>query len=461
MTVRPALHQPFFASRPRAFATVLTLWTLGMVALVLAVLQSAAFKQASGGRESLGRIRAYWAARAGVETQIATLTMSTLSPDTTSGYAVTAELLNTASADLGSAQFDIRHFDGIQTVAGPLDAHSRLNIASMSAEDLMLLDGMDETVAQNIVNWCSGVDAANPQGADESAYTGLRYPYKPRGNAPRSLRELELVQNLDPALLRGEDANFNNRLDPAEDDADASLPPDNANAVLDPGWSTFLTAVSESEADGLSASGQKRLDLRTASVEDIASRLRVERNQAQAVSDHAVNNTTTVKLEDYLRSDLATLAAAQAPGGTGARFLAPQANNAVQELADEQLKALLDECTVNESRRDGPRRGRTNLNTARRETLEKLVDLEPAMLDAILLERDGRAGGFTSMTELLAIDGIDRSMLAELMARLDVRSQVFVVTSRGKDRATGLEVEIVATIDRSSIPVVIKDLFVR
>lgn len=455
------VHRTLFSSRPRAFATILTLWTLGMVALVLAVLQSAAFKQAAGGRESLGRIRAYWAARAGVETQIAALTMSTLNPDPSNGYAVTSELLNVASADLGSTSYDIRHFDGIQMVAGPLDAHSRLNIATMSAEDLMLLDGMDETVAQNIVNWCSGVDESNPQGADESAYTGLRYPYKPRANAPRSLRELELVQNIDPVLLRGEDANLNNRLDPAEDDADASLPADNADGALEAGWSTFLSAVSESEGDGLSASGQKRLDLRTASVEDITSRLKVERAQAQAVSDHAVNNTTTVKLEDYVRSELSTLATAQAPGGTGARFLAPQANSNVQDLSDEQLKTLLDECTVNESLRDGPRRGRTNLNTARRETLEKLVDLEPAMLDAILLERDGRAGGFTSMTELLSIENIDRSMLAELMARLDVRSQVFVVTSRGKDRATGLEVEIVATIDRSSIPVVIKDLFVR
>ena len=52
-------------------------------------------------------------------------------------------------------------------------------------------------------------------------------------------------------------------------------------------------------------------------------------------------------------------------------------------------------------------------------------------------------------------------VLADLMDLIDVRSNVYRVTCRGRDTSTGAEVEIVATLDRSTIPVVIKDLIVR
>jgi DNA uptake protein ComE-like DNA-binding protein len=435
----------------RAFATILTLWTLGMLALVLAVTQSAAFKQSAAGREALGRVRAHWAARAGVETQIARLTAQTLTPDTSSAFALSTDLAAYADADLGDASFDIQHSDGVQTLPGPLDAHSRLNVNNLSVDDLMLLDSMDESVASSIINWIYGVDETAPAGADESAYTGLRYPYAPRGNSVRSLRELELVQFVDPVLLRGEDANYNDRLDPGEDE--------NADGALTPGWSQYLTAVSENSSEGLSATGITRLDLRTASVEEIASRLRVERNQAQAISDYASDNASTAELAALVGTNLSTLAPPAAPGGAGARFLAPTPT--VPNLSDDQLRLLLDEATVGEQSRIGPRRGRVNINTARRETLERLAEIEPQLLDAILAQRDSRADGFTSLVDLLAVEGMSRQRLAELMPLIDVRSSVFIVTSRGVDRATGLSVEITAVLDRSSIPVVIKDLIVR
>jgi hypothetical protein len=38
---------------------------------------------------------------------------------------------------------------------------------------------------------------------------------------------------------------------------------------------------------------------------------------------------------------------------------------------------------------------------------------------------------------------------------------VYIVTSRGRDELTGLEVEIVATLDRSTLPVVLREVMVR
>lgn len=435
----------------RAFATFMVLWAIALVALVLVALQSSAFRQAAEGRETVARIRAYWAARAGVEAEIAALTLNTLTPDTGSALTVTTDMDNVARADLGSASYVIRHTDERGEVDGVEDAHAKLNVNTLDLEDLMLLDSMDESTAQSILNWIHGVDESSTLGADAGAYTGLKYPYDPREAPVRSLAELELVTGVDPQVVRGEDWNFNGRLDPAEDDANGSWPPDNSDGVLQAGWSKFLTAVSE--LGGMAASGQKRLDLKTATVDDIASRLKVDRSQAQIIYDHA--GTDSADLADFVRTDLPDLATS-----TTGTLLNGQSQNA-QNLTRDQLRTLLDEAIIGDPRQAAPRSGKININTVSQETLERFSRIDVAVADAIIAERQARSGGFTSLLDLLSVPAVTTEVLADLMAYFDVRSNVYVVTSRGRDKATGLEVEIQATLDRSSIPVVIRDLVVR
>jgi DNA uptake protein ComE-like DNA-binding protein len=445
------------AGRPRtrrAFATFLVLWAIALVAIILAAIQSATFRDAAAGREAVARVRAKWAARAGVEAQIARLTASTLSPDTSSATSINADLAGAARGTLEGASYAVRHFDGTAEVDGPDDAHAKLNVNRLTADDLMMLDTMDEGTAESIVNWVHGVDesSASGLGADEGAYTGLRYPYKPRGAPVRSLKELELVQGVDPALLRGEDANYNGLLDPVEDDQNATLPPDNADGLLQPGWSQYLTAVSQiPTSGGYGPSGEKRIDLGTATVADIQAKLRVDSTQAQAISTYAQSGSA--KLSDFVRSTLGDLA-----GGT----LLNGQRNPVTDLSDDQLRLLLDETYIAaEAAAEGPRTGRFNINTVRRETLERFASIDATKIEALLTERDARSGGFASIADLLTVPGLQRTDVADMMAHLDVRSYVFVVTSRGRDAATGTEVEIVAVLDRSTIPVVIRDLVVR
>lgn len=446
-------------SKRRAFATLMALWALALIALILVALQAAAFRQAAAGREALARVRAYWAARAGVEAQIAKLTSNTTNPDTTSAFTVYVELASVARGELDRASYSVMHAQGPQNVDGPIDAHALLNVNTLDTDDLVLLDGMDEMVAQSVVNWTQGVDTTSPVGADEGAYSGLRYPYLPRSAPVRSIRELELVQNMSPQLLRGEDWNLNGRLDPNEDDGDVSWPPDNADGVLDAGWSAYLTAVSDGE--GLALSGAGRINLKTATADEIATRLKVDRSQADQLSQFA-QRTEAVTLADFVRTPMSDIVtanqSAQATTVQRGRQLTPPQ---VAELSDEQLKTLLDESTVGDQTSAGPRRGRINLNTARREVLERTAKLDPAVVDLILQERDARSTGFLSILDLSSVEGFDRAAIADLMAIADVRSNVFIVSSRGRDQATGREVEIVATLDRSSIPVVIKDLVVR
>ncbi|MFO0083337.1 MAG: hypothetical protein ACK55O_12095, partial [Phycisphaerales bacterium] len=61
----------------RGFALAIVLWAIAITAIVLSATQISAWRQAASGRETLGQIRAKWAARAGVEQMIATLQSST------------------------------------------------------------------------------------------------------------------------------------------------------------------------------------------------------------------------------------------------------------------------------------------------------------------------------------------------------------------------------------------------
>ncbi len=442
--------------RRHAFATVLVLWAVALMALILTALQSSAFRQAADGREALARVRAHWAARAGVETQIARLTFNTITPDQTSALSITADLAAASRGDLPGSTFVVRHVDNGKQVDGPLDAHSRLNVNRLDVEDLMLLDSMDEATAQSIENWIRGSSSAGGLGADVGVYTGLRYPYEPREAPVRSLKELSLVQGVDPRLLFGEDANGNGLLDPAEDDADASPPADNADGQLDPGWSRFLTAVSElGLSGGYGLSGSRRLDLSVATASDIAARLSVDATQAEAIRAYASADGST--LADFVRSNLADLAASNQQ----TTLLTGQQAN-VRNLSEDQLKTLLDETYIaSELRGEWLRTGRVNINTVSRETLERFAKIDPTVADTIITDRDGRSGGYVSLTDMLQIPGFTNIQLADLMAHVDVRSNVYVVTSRGRDKATGLEVEMIATLDRSVLPVVIRDLIVR
>ena len=438
----------------------MVLWTIALVALVLVALQSSSFRQAAAGREAVARVRAYWAARAGLEAQIAKITSNTLSPDPSSTTTIYSDLAGAARGELNGVTYSVRHFDGTQEVDGPEDAHSKINVNTLEADALQNIDGtMDETTAQNIHNWIHGVDEANPTGADEGTYTGKRYPYKPRGAPIRSLKELELVEGVDPKLLRGEDANYNSRLDPNEDDGDTSLPADNSDGLMDAGWSRYITGVSELDrTSSLGPSGTKKLDLATASASDIAARLKADQNQAQAISTHATNGSAL--LADFVRTDLGTLAqSAQAAVLLNGR----RQQTTVTALSKDQLKLLLDECVIgSELASGGPRAGKLNINTVTRETLERYnTVVNDTLADAILTERDARAGGFLSLLDLEDIPAITSDVLADLMPHIDVKSNVFVVSSRGRDKASGQEVEITAVLDRSSIPVIIRDIVVR
>lgn len=452
--MRPSPHHRSPQRRPGApaFATFLVLWAVALIALILLAVQAFSFRQAASGREAVARVRAYWAARAGVEAAITQIAYNTVEPDATSAATIRYDLEDAAYGTLGGARgraatasFRVEHWANNQVYRGPADTHAKININTMDADSLMTLPYMTEDVADAILDWIDADEDVRPLGAELGHYYNLRYPYQPRNGLLRSLAELELIAGVDPRSVRGEDWNLNGLLDPNENDGNLSWPPDNADGVLDAEWSAILTV--HSVDGGLAASGYPRLNLTRAEPNDIVRRLGVDLQQATVIATYSASGQA--EMVDFITSDLATLT----DPATNQRI-----NPAARALTRAELGLLLDECTLEDEYSAGLYPGKLNINTCDAEILEYLPAIDPALADAIILARDGRAGGFTSLVDLLEIPSMTRARLAALYPLITVRSNVFTVTSRGRDEATGLEIEIIAVLDRSTLPVIIRDI---
>jgi type II secretory pathway component PulK len=433
--------------RARAFATFLVLWIVAMAGILVSHIQGTSFRQAVSGREQLAAVRAKWAARAGIEATIARLGYNTEHPDQSDAFRVNDDMAEVAYSTLDGADWVISHETKNGVLAGPADAHAKCNVSRMTVQSLMYIPLMTEDVAQSILDWVDADDDAQPYGAEVSYYQRADHPYEPRNAPMRTITELELVAGTDPVVVRGEDWDLDDQLDPDENDGGASWPDDNADNVLDAGWSAHLTAASW-EGSAYGASGEPILDLTAAGAGDLTTRLGVDATQANAILAHAL--TPGASLADFLTTTLAQLA--QNAGALDRQSPQPA------DLTDDQLALILDETSIGPPQ---PSPGKLNINTAEDETLEYVPGMTIALSDAIVADRAGRQSGYTSLMDLLQIPGFTRQVLAQLYPYITVRSNVYVVASRGRDRATGIEVELVATIDRSTLPITIREITVR
>lgn len=439
-------------------ALLVVLWAIVLAAVVLSALQSASYTQAVAGREALARVRASWAARGGVEAMISRLEFNTVGGTSTSTFEALDAMAGMAEGEFKESSYRVSYTGTNGEVFGARDAHASLNINRLSAEQLGNLDPlMLEDAVAGVLDWIDPDDEANPLGAEVGYYQGLAHPYEPRNAIMRTIGELEQVVGATADEVRGEDWNQNGFLDANEDDGDASLPRDNADGKLDGGWSGILTA--ESVDGGKTPSGQDPLDLTKASTGEVASRLGIESSQADVIVKWATEGDNPT-MGDYIRRRLNqledTLNARNEVRGSRSRTRALEAN---------ELGKLLDECTIGAADTarfgNGDIPGKLNVNTAPEKVLEMIPEIGVTLADSIVSAREGKAKGFETLADLLEVEGMTRANLARIYDVLTVRSNVFVVRCKGRDTRSGIEVEMLVTLDRSSSAVVIKGVRVQ
>lgn len=429
----------------RGMTLVIVLLSLSVLTTIVAGLQAISLRQAVAGREAVARCRAYWAARAGVEATLARLESSLEGGGLDSAYAIPDHMLNASTGVVPGATWKISHaLTGLAAESrdGPADPHAKVNINLMTKEDLLTLDEMTEDVADSILDWIDDDDSPRPLGAESGFYSQLPSPYEPRNGPVPSLFEVELAAGVSPSLVRGEDWDLDGVLDSNEDDGDLSWPPDNADGVLDAGWSAFVTA--SSWEGGFAPSGQARLNLADATVEELLARVpSLDQTQAQTLLDYVWQEDA--RLEQLMVTSLAQIA------GQG---------SSVRDLRDEQIRALLDECEISDPT-SGPSPGRVNLNTVSRETLDFIIGIAPGVADALIVARDSAAGGFTNIMDVLDAGVVSRTRLADVSRLVGVSPGAYQISSIGRDDATGFESRIICVVGVRALPAPIVEQFIR
>ncbi len=430
----------------RGSVIMVVLWTIGIAALVTTAVQISSFRQASIGRESLQRIEARWAARAGVEQIMAVMADHTERPVRDDAFAMVRDMEFVSIGDLMGASYDVRHHAEGRDFYGPMDEHSKMNVNTANIATLMLLEDMWLDIADAIVAWMTEEDEMGAMGTfsvGRDYYLSLNPPYEPRFDRFQNIAELELVAGVWPRYLRGEDWNLNGRLDPNENNGGATFPPDNADGVLDAGWSAFLTATSV--RGGATVSGEPRLYLADAKIAEVMERLGVDERQAKALIRFGRNSDS--QLEQLLVYPITNI--------DNSGVASDQVYNIeIEPLTEQQHRAVFEELTVSNPVNREP--GLMNINTVSSVFLRDLLELygaDPIVAEEILYLRDSRPEGITSMLDLRAIPEMSDELLIQLGGLMATRSNVYMISSKGRSWGIGAEVEIVAVVDRSTLPV--------
>ena len=304
---------PQRAAAHRGSVVVVVVWAVAVAAVLVSATQIVTFRQAVVGRETLARVQARWAARAGMEQMVAIMEFHLENADPDDPMAVVRDMEEHATGTTATGSWDIRHFlDGLEW-AGPLDEGAKLNINVATSVQLTNIPNMTPDVVDAIVDWRDADDNVQGLGAESDYYSNRSLGYKPRNGNFRSFAELELVAGAWPQYVRGEDWNLNGRLDPNENDGNKSFPNDKPDGKLDGGWSKFLTATSVQSP--MSLSGEEKLPLKGADPESLTKRLGIDADQAKALATYG--NQPNAKPEALIATPLSQLSTPAGAGGTG------------------------------------------------------------------------------------------------------------------------------------------------
>jgi hypothetical protein len=455
MTSSPSRHVR------RGSVMFIVMWALALGALVLSSLQLFGYRQAMQGRDAVARIQARWAARGGVEYMIAVMADHTQQPVPDDAFAMVRDMdaFFDGEFTVGGrviAGYDIQHFADGKEWRGPMDEHSKLNI-NASLEDstaLTILRDMTPDIADAILDWMDEDDDERALGAERHYYQSLSIPYEPRNGPMRSIAELELVAGIWPEHLRGEDWDLNNRIDLNEDDGEQTWPDDDPDEQLEVGWAGLLTTYSVQGR--LAASGLPRIDLTNAEPEELIERLGVDEEQAAALIAFASEGDA--KLESLLTQHIQAADAPEEPEApTSSRRRGPQPQQAAQaaagpELTTDELRAVFAETSIGTP---GRLPGRLNLNTASVELLRQLLFGREHLADEIVYLRSSSLEGITSIVDLIDIPAFrEDTETLEYLARIaGTTSNVYSICAKGRAQPSGVEVEIIAVVDRSTLPI--------
>ncbi len=290
---------------------------------------------------------------------------------------------------------------------GLVDEAGKLNVNRATEESLLQLPLVQPEHAHALLDFIDEDDEPRKEGAEQEYYDTLEKPYAIHNSALITLEELLLVRGFSPALLYGEDANLNFRLDANEDDGDERFPPDNANGELSRGLRSLLTVVSYDL--NVDSDGNERVD-----INDPAVTLTNEPLPEKLVTFIAAlrrNERSITNVSELLEAkwEMADEKGKQVEYESG--------------VGKEELADVLDRLTHTNATQLS---GLINVNTATEAVLKTVPGIDDDLAGAIAAARIGSASGQgDSIAWLYTEDIVDVEKFQEIAPYLTARSYQF------------------------------------
>ncbi len=415
------------ARNNKGLALVIVLWiTILMTALVAIVSQTSRLdmKMATAG---VDEVRCKWACRAGTETAIGLLNEDLRATD------CLLDLWCDNDEDYNDVPLERCVYSVYVT-----DEAGKLNVNTVTREQLMALPYMETQIADAILDWRDDDENPRSDGAESGYYQNLPFPYTIRNGPVKTVRELLQVRGMTKDLLYGEDLNLNGQLDYTEADGELSPPVDNGDGYLDEGWIAYLTCYSYEK--NVDADGQNRVNINQADEGQLQSQLGLTAPQARWIVQNRGSGYQNIA---GLISDNSPKEPSKESGGD---------DNRADPIDLQTFSSIADKITTSG---ENTLQGTVNINTAPKEVFVALLgggDQAEQLAESIIADRSGRLYGFQSIAELLKVSGMSIERFKNVAGLLTVRSNVFTVRCYAAADISGAMMQTECVVDRSETP---------
>jgi type II secretory pathway component PulK len=245
-------------SDERGSALIIVLWiAFGLVTLSLYFGQSMSFelRGADNASAALEADQAVQGAARYVTNVLARVTGPGLIPDTNTYSCADMPIGNSRVWFIGRND---RQNHGQNAAWGLIDEGSKLNLNVATIDMLEMLPRMTPQLAAAIIDWRdSDENPTDPGGVESDWYMRQNPGYYAKNTNYETVGELRLVSGMDLDSLFGEDANLNGILDQNENDSDTSMPFDNRDGRLDPGFMEYFTVYTHIPTVGTNINNQQ------------------------------------------------------------------------------------------------------------------------------------------------------------------------------------------------------------
>ncbi|MBI3097711.1 MAG: general secretion pathway protein GspK [Planctomycetes bacterium] len=302
---------------------------------------------------------------------------------------------------------------------GCWDENGKVNINYLPKDVLQKLPRMNEDLAEALLDWMDADDKPRAKGAEDDYYQQLDPPYACKNQPIETIEEMLFVKGFDWVVLYGEDTNFNGTLDSAENDGDVSFPPDNQDGVLDYGLAHFVTVYSYDP--NTTGTGAKRTNVNSAPDSELKSA--VGKLVTSAQMDELLKRRKTAPLTSV--GDLLD----------------------IKGWTEEAARKVMDLLTVHDNEYVP---GVININTAPREVLKALPDIDEATANKMIEFRTTTEENLSDIGWVLRVIG--KNKFKRIANFISVRSSQFMIQSVGRIPGSPVFTRLKVVVDRASKP---------